>query len=273
MNILKSLISIIFKERLINFAKRKMNVTFLDSRTLFKIHYNDKVAKIYLNKKFGYVDNYIFTNGIYEKDVIDNIKLMLSPEKTMLDIGGNIGQHSLVLAPYCKKIYAFEPIPEIYKEFQNSIYANNYNNIVLQNLAIGSKKEEKDFYFNSSNTGSSSFINNNSTAKLISVKIDRLENCLPDDIKFEIVKIDVEGYEAVVILSNKEIFIKNRPTIFMEFSPNCINKEGTYSSIELINFFFENNYEIFSGDFKHKLSKTSPELHQTANWIIKPITN
>lgn len=42
---------------------------------------------------------YIYKNGSYEKEIIDDIRESLTPEKTMLDIGGNIGQHSLLLAP------------------------------------------------------------------------------------------------------------------------------------------------------------------------------
>ena len=63
----------------------------------------------------------------------------------MLDIGGNIGQHSLLLAPYCKEIYSFEPIPKVFKSFKNSINANHYKNITLQNIAIGNKKEVRSF--------------------------------------------------------------------------------------------------------------------------------
>lgn len=272
MNMVKSLSSIIFEEGIINFIRRKNNKTFLDNRVLYKIKYNSKTAKIYLNKKFGYVDNYIYKYGIYEKNVIDSIRKELTLDTTMLDIGGNIGQHSLILAPYCKKIYAFEPIPEIYEEFSNSIKANDYKNIVLQNTAIGNKKEIKDFYFNASNTGSSSFIKNNSNAKLIQVKIDLLENILPKNQTFEVVKIDVEGYEAVVILSNREIFLRNRPIFFLEFSPNCINKESSYSAADLVNFFFDNNFEIFLENSNLALQRESPELYQTANWIVKPLS-
>ena len=71
MGIIQSIKSVIFQEGLLNFYKRKTNKTFLDNRTLFTINYNGRKTKIYLNKKFGYVDQYIFEHGIYEKDIID----------------------------------------------------------------------------------------------------------------------------------------------------------------------------------------------------------
>lgn len=271
MNPLRTLSSIFFQEGIVDFIKRKRNITFLDNRTLYKIRYNNTLTKIYLNKKFGYVDNYIYSEGIYEKDVVDNIRKALSKEAVMLDIGSNIGQHSLLLSPYCKHIFAFEPIPEIYSEFKNSIKANHYQNITLQNVAIGNKKATKDFYFNPANTGASSFLKNNSSAQKIQVKIDLLKNLLPENQQFDVVKIDVEGYEAVVILNNKEIFLKNRPTVFLEFSPGCINREGSHSAQELTDFFFENDYQIFIGDSAQPLDQNSEQLNQTANWVLKPI--
>lgn len=268
---IKSLQSIVFQEGIINFIKRKRNITFLDNRTLFEIKYNNRLVKIFLNKKFGYVDKYIYDFGIYEKDIIDSIRKELTPEMTMLDIGGNIGQHSLILAPYCKQIFAFEPIPEIYEEFSNSIKANSYKNIFLKNCAIGNKKETKEFYFNVANTGASSFIKNNNNSKKLSVEIELLKNALPKNQKFDIVKIDVEGYEAVVILGNKEIFLENRPIIFLEFAPSSINSEGTYNCQELLTFFFENNYEIYSKTLNKTFTQNGPELLITDDLIIKPL--
>ena len=270
MSIIRSLKYIVFGEGIFNFIDRKRNKTFLDNRTLYTIRYNNRNTKIFLNKKFGYVDQYIFENGIYEADIIDKIRTKLSPEKVMLDIGGNIGQHSLILAPYCKKIYAFEPIPDIYNEFKSSINANNYQNIHLQNVAIGNTKEIKPIYFNIKNAGASSLLKNNSANTPINVQIDVLENVLPKDLKFDVVKIDVEGFEAVVILGNKELFIKNKPTIFLEFAPKDIDAIGLFSSNELLEFFFENGYEIYKANLNKIFTANSPDLHETDNLIIQP---
>lgn len=270
MSVFQSISSILFQEGISNFIKRKTNKTFLDNRVLFNIKYNNKIAKIYLNKKFGYVDKYIFTEGIYEKDIIDDIRAVLSQEKVMLDIGSNIGQHSLILAPYCDKIYAFEPIPEIYKEFQNSIDANNYKNVFLTNTAIGDKKETKSFYYNVANAGASTFIKNDSNSKLLHVNIELLESALPENQKFDVVKMDVEGYEAVVILGNKDVFLKNRPIFFLEFSPNCINREGSHSANEVINFFFENDFVIFAHSCRKTFTEFTSELLKIDNWIVSP---
>lgn len=271
MGILNSINSILFQEGLVNFYKRKTNKTFLDNRTLFTINYNNKKTKIYLNKKNGYVDQYIFENGIYEKDIIDDLRLALSPEKTLLDIGSNIGQHSLLLAPYCKKIFAFEPVPHIYEEFCNSVTANGYKNVEVQNYAVGEKEETKSISFFDQNTGASSLIENKNANRQIKVMVNRLENLLPKNQKFDVVKMDVEGYEAIVILGNKEIFAENKPTIFLEFCPKSINEAGTYNDKELLNFFFENGFKVFSRKLNKSFTTFSDELLTTDNIIISPL--
>ncbi len=126
MNMLKKAASILFKEGIVNYIKRKRNITYLDNKIVYTIQYNNKPTKIKLNREFGFVDLQIFKNGIYEKDIIDDIFAKLSLEKNLIDIGANIGQHSLLLAPYVRKIYAFEPIPKVYEQFKDSIAKSLY---------------------------------------------------------------------------------------------------------------------------------------------------
>ncbi|KMQ72131.1 FkbM family methyltransferase [Chryseobacterium koreense] len=272
MNLLRSIKSILFQEGVSSFIKRKRNKTFLDNRTLFTMNYEGRKVKIFLNKKFGYVDQYIFDQGIYEKDIIRKIREHLSPEKTMLDIGGNIGQHSLLLAPYCKKIYAFEPIPAIYSEFKQSISANRYENIELHNTAISDENSEKTIYFSSKNAGSSSFLSilaENRTP--IKVHTSKIADIISNDVKVDVVKIDVEGFEAKVILGNRDFFVKNRPIIFLEFCPSNIDTEGTFKAKDLVSFFIENQYEIESQRLDKILSFKRPEeIYETDNWICIP---
>lgn len=264
---------ILFKEGIINYTKRKLNISYLDNIMTYTIKYRDKKTKIILNRKFGYVDMMIFKNGIYEKDIVDDIYNELDNTKTMLDIGSNIGQHSLILSSYCKKIYAFEPIPKVYEQFRSSIAKNNIKNIETFNIGISNKKETKEFNFIEDHAGASSFIDrsNDHTHKII-VKTDTLYNILRDT-SFDVMKIDVEGYEAVVILGNKEIILKNRPVIFVEYDRKWIIEEGSHTPEELYNFFIENNFQIYSRAKNKNIDYDDFINIFQDNWIIKPLVN
>ena len=56
----------------------------------------------------------------------------------------------------------------------------------------------------------------------------------------------------------------------MEFSPTSINAEGTYDPKELVDFFIENDYEIFSQTLGKSFYENVEELYQNDNWILRP---
>ncbi|WP_185207166.1 FkbM family methyltransferase [Chryseobacterium sp. C3] len=271
MNTVKKFNNVLFKEGIVNFVKRKLNISYLDSVTTYTIKYREKETKIILNRQFGFVDMMIFKNGIYEKDIIDDMYNELDKGKIMLDIGSNIGQHSLILSSYCKEIYAFEPIPKVYQQFNRSIAKNNIKNIKTFNLGISNRKETKEFNFIEDHAGASSFIDRaNEHTNKITVKTDTLENII-GEIHFDLMKIDVEGYEAVVILGNKEIILKNRPVIFLEYDRQWISEEGSYTPDDLFNFFNDNKFEIYSRVHNKVIQKSDFSNVFQDNWIIKPI--
>lgn len=272
MNFLQKAYNILSKEGIYNYIQRKLNISYLDSKTMYTISYRSRKTKIILNRAFGYVDMQIFKDGIYEKDVVDDIFTELSQEKTLVDIGANIGQHSLILSHYCKHIYAFEPIPSVFNQFNESIKKNNFKNITPFNLGISDKKESKSFNFVKNHAGTSSFVqrNQNDVTETIEVKTDTLNNVLPN-IKIDVIKIDVEGYEAIVILGNKDFIIKNKPIVFLEFSPHWILREGTHKPEDLYNFFFHNNFEVFSRNSNKIILPEDLNTEHQDNWIIKPI--
>ncbi|AZI21196.1 hypothetical protein [Chryseobacterium taklimakanense] len=84
MNVLESIIKIIFKEGIINYFKRKLNISYLDNKTIYPIIYNNNKTKILLNRQFGHVDLKIFSDGIYEKEIVDDIRAVLAPDKILL---------------------------------------------------------------------------------------------------------------------------------------------------------------------------------------------
>jgi len=268
---IKKIYNILFKEGIVNYIKRKRNISYLDSRTTYHINYRDKKTKIILNRKFGYVDMMIFKNGIYEKEIVDDIFKELNTDKTFLDIGSNIGQHTLLLAPYCKEVYAFEPIKAVFNQFNESIRLNKLSNIHTFNIAISDKKESKHFNYVKNHAGTSSFVERNSDAEteIMIVHTDTLTNILGEK-KIDVIKIDVEGFEAVVILGNKDFILQNRPIIFLEFNPHWISQEGMFTPTELFNFFLDNNFEIFSRSFDKFLDKNELNLNHQDNWILKP---
>ena len=68
-------------------------------------------------------DEIVKYNNFWEYEVFNKWKQHFPKEGLMLDIGANIGWHSLIIAKKFKKIkvYAFEPIKKTYKFYKLKI--------------------------------------------------------------------------------------------------------------------------------------------------------
>jgi len=257
-------------EGLLHYFQRKFSEDSLilkgQQKTVIK--YKNKKIVIALDEENGFVDKQIFYWKSWEKEIINRIISQLDKSKIFLDIGSNIGYHSLLASRFCKKVIAFEPIPKIYNQFSESISVNKIDNIELYNIALGDKQEVSKLHINTTNYGGSS-INQNHGENYINIKIETLESLKIN--KFDVIKLDVEGYEPNVILGNKEIILKNRPTILLEFTPFLYNENGLFTSKKLFNFFLENNFSIYSIGSKKDINSFSEiNLENQDDWYIQP---
>lgn len=212
-----------------------------------------------------FIDWSVFYYGAYAKNELTMLGQLIkaSHGESILDIGGNVGHHSLFFSTFGKNVHAFEPFAAVYKKLEEKIRVNNTKNMILHKIALGEKNEVRTFYPSSSNnTGTGSFINENSIAKPTDFRIfngdeyltaKRINNiCL--------IKIDVEGFEVPVLKGLKHTVEKERPIVFFEWS------QGNFSPK---NDFFPQNYDFFifyHAQPKHFfLSDQNPKLVRLKN--------
>ena len=125
----------------------------------------------------------------------------------ILDIGGNVGGFSLWANQRWvnSKIYSYEPIKNNFNLLKEN--TKDMDNVVISNVAIGSKTETRRMHYGAHNVGECSFqhgleqVEDGEDVSVISA------NLLP---KADIVKIDTEGAE-IEILENMTI----KPDVFL----------------------------------------------------------
>lgn len=151
--------------------------------------------------------------------------------KNVLDIGGNLGQFSVTLANMTKveNIDVIEPNPSIFGVLETN--TSNYEQIKCYNLAIG-KSGNREFYYEKGKSATGSFVKNNvstSNGPLseVSVKVTDKISSYTGRSKYDLIKIDVEGFEYDVIKNLKGIKTKY---MFIEISTNR-EKPYVYSQI------------------------------------------
>ena len=152
-------------------------------------------------------------NGIIGKKINNAI---------FIDIGANIGNHTLYLFNECHAAssYCFEPVKDTFRILEKNIRLNNLmNKAHLFNIALGQKKGRASLsYYNSCNIGMAQ-LSNDSEGEYQVVSLDELE--IKDNVKF--VKIDVEGFELEVILGMIKILKRDTPYIMIEIRHNLFN--------------------------------------------------
>lgn len=198
---------------------------FEDSVFTLCIGGGGNVYKIYLpNATTDYIQREIAMKNIpYEHIMLQDILKRIKPTEIFVDIGANIGNHSLFMASNGIKVYSFEANRELCEIEAKSIELNGFESLVKV-FCIGLSDREELARFETidrSNLGGNSL-----TLGSGEIECKRL-----DDFEFEgkigVIKIDVEGMEEKVLLGAKETITKNRPLIYVE----AIN-QNAYSSID-----------------------------------------
>ena len=130
-----------------------------------------------------------------------------NPNPVILDIGGNIGAFSLWanMRWANSKIYSYEPIKSNFNLLKEN--TKDMNNIVISNVAIGSKTETRRMYYGAHNIGECSFINGAEQVEKGEEVSVMSASLLP---AANIVKIDTEGAE-IEILENMDI----KPDVYL----------------------------------------------------------
>lgn len=128
-------------------------------------------------------------------------RINLTPEDTVLDIGGNIGMFSIyVRKKFGCKVIAFEPVPLNYEQFKVNMKLNGLSpsDIELHNVAITDVEGAKiDIYTSVFSTGASSeYIYAGMRSRCLTETIDKY---ITPDCKY--LKIDCEGAEYKIIPS------------------------------------------------------------------------
>ncbi len=190
----------------------------------------------------------LFVNGIYEKDTIAFISKTLPVNGVFVDVGGNIGAICIEVAIARPDItvYAFEASPKVFRYLIRNKLQNNVKNLFLFNLAIHEKDEiELPFYSPNYYNGQGSFTLLTSQTPEI-VKTMRLEKFFDKYSIFpDFIKIDVEGYELLVLRSLSNFLKTNKPVILFEFMA-LSEKAANFDLGSAQNFLLEYGYCLTS---------------------------
>jgi len=193
------------------------------------------MKKLNKTKVFGkYIFNYLpddkfvgqrIALGKYEPYLTNLMLEKISKDDVVLDIGANIGYYTVLMADKVKKVIAIEPDPINFEILQKNIKENKLKNVVAVQAAVGSENKKMGIINSKENFGDHRMWGKGPTVSVFCRRLDDLLKEL-DYQKIDFIKMDVQGFELLVIEGGKEMIEKNKPTIFFEYWPWGIKNAG-----------------------------------------------
>ena len=165
-----------------------------------------------------YIGRSLDLYGEYSHGEADVFERLLRPGMIAVDVGANIGCHTLLMARLVGAegaVIAFEPQRVVYQNLCANISLNALTNVYAINSAVGALAGSAAIaeidYAARGNFGGVSLSDTANGERVQVAVIDALplENC-------HLIKIDVEGMEHDVLLGAVETIAQHRPALYIE---------------------------------------------------------
>ena len=200
-----------------------------------------------------------------------NILFKKNENQSFLDIGGNIGLSTIgfrELGFLKNEIIMFEPDKFLLDKYISKV-KKNYSNIRVYPFGLSSKSQKRKLYrafykntfFHFNNSFDLKYLkeklkhNYGDKAKKFEIKSRVFDLKKFDDLNIKsnicFIKIDVEGFDELVLYGMKNFLKKNNPVILVEYNQSNFLK---------IYKFLKNKYDCYFYNFdKNRLKKLKPQ--------------
>lgn len=231
--------------------------------------------------------------GIWEPEVMGLMGRLIHPDDICLDVGANVGVHTLAMADLAKSghIYAFEPSATNFKHLCNNVRDNRITNSTVYQLGLSNVAGEREFHYFENYAGCS-FSGGGGEDQDIDAVMQKAWGVVWDRItetvsfttldiwaeannlsRLDFIKMDVEGFERYVVEGGANILRRFRPKLLTEFNRKSLH---SYYNIEpksyydLLRTIYTHIYVIKVGGKLLKVENfgdLDAELSDAAFWV------
>lgn len=210
----------------------------------------------------------VFTSGFYENNILDCLRrevfVKMDTRRIALDVGANIGNHSLFFTKFFDQVLAFEPNKRAFLLLSaNALLSEK---IIAYNVGCSNHEFSATVRYSSKNVGMASLSNPVSgdlTAEFQLKVLDRFVDRSEWE-KVDFIKIDVEGHELEVLEGARGILSASSPIVAFE----AISDDGGARMADIVKYLREAGYEKFYGlSDQTSLSKVSKRLSRLLNFF------
>lgn len=201
------------------------------------------------------IDFSIFLLGSFEPDMVTAYRHMIGAGAIVIDVGANIGAHTLRLAACvgtAGRVVAVEPTRYAFERLQEHVLLNpklTHQIILLQAMLMGSQQAALAEKIESSwplDTPSDAHPEHAGVAKVTTGATVRTLDHVVSDLDLESVdflKLDVDGYEVEVLRGARNTLRRFAPVIFFEHAPYGVAEKG-YNPAEIAEILTDSGYRF-----------------------------
>ena len=180
-----------------------------------------------------YLQLYLAGKRLTERREVATLRSLVRPGMVVADIGANVGFYALQLADWVGnsgQVVAFEPDPVSYRLLAMRVNRAAYSNVAVHQLALGDRRARGVLHASAYNRA-----DNRLTASHTEPHVERLEVQIAtlDDFlsatpggRFDALKLDVQGYEGMVLQGARKTIGAGLRWAWIEFSPDLLRAAG-----------------------------------------------
>jgi FkbM family methyltransferase len=193
----------------------------------------------------SFIDRRMYLFGEYEGDSIRQFLSFIPTSRrgVVLDVGANVGTHSLAFASAFAKVHAFEPNPALWQSFEANMRLNGLEKVRLHKLALADRDGELPFFTAARQNfglGTLSGIQQYDRPLQPSgtVNVVQASRYLEGEGvgRVDAVKIDVQGFEPEVIRGLSVVLERDRPIVWFEVGSGTRAKIGSADVVKAFPF-------------------------------------
>lgn len=216
------------------------------------------------------IDFAIYLGGMFERTTAVALAGLAKSSSLVLDIGANIGAHTLLLASLVGpngRVMAFEPTDFAFRKLRRNLDLNPQLASRVETLrcfltASDGSSVPRAIYsswplavetgLHPKHLGREMQTDQAQARSLDSVLTDR---------RVQLVKLDVDGFECDVLRGATAMLRDARPVFVMELAPYSLEERGS-SLEELLSYFVPNGYSFYTLLSRRRLPSTASELQR-----------
>ena len=181
---------------------------------------------VWLEGELGsYIERQFYLFGGYERDEIGLFLNQIPVGRcgTILDIGANIGTHSLHFSKAFERVLSFEPNPLVIDRLRRNVALSGAANVAIHQVGLSDSKGELELFAPASdNQGLGTFVTAEQYDRPLET-IGKAPIAIGDEYvavhapgRIDAIKCDVQGFELQVFRGLKETVARDRPILWIE---------------------------------------------------------